>query len=66
VNRELRQLHLGQVPAPAKGTELFEVDAPADARPVGIVTSAVESPKFREVMALGYVKRGVEGRVAPR
>ena len=66
VNRELKQLRLGEIPAPAKGTELFEVDAPADARPVGTVTSAVESPKFGEVVALGYVKRGVEARVAPR
>jgi folate-binding protein YgfZ len=66
VNRELKQLHLGDIPAPTKGTELFEVDAPEDARPVGTVTSAVESPKFGEVVALGYVRRGVEGRLAPR
>ena len=36
------------------------------ARPVGVVTSAVRSPKHGETLALGYVKRGVEGALAPR
>ena len=66
VNRTLRQLRLGDIPAPAKGTELFEEGADPEAPPVGKITSAVESPKFGEVVALGYVKRGVEGPVAPR
>ena len=66
VNRELKQLRLGEIPAPAAGTELFEVGADADAKAVGKITSAVESPKFGEVVALGYVKRGVEGAVEVR
>ena len=66
VNRTLKQIRLGDIPAPAKGAELFEVGADADAKNVGKVTSAVESPKFGEVVALGYVKRGVEGDVEVR
>jgi folate-binding protein YgfZ len=66
VNRTLKRLRLGDIPAPAKGTELFEVGSDEEARAVGKITSAVESPKFGEVVALGYVKRGVEGPVAPR
>lgn len=66
VNRELRQLMLGDIPAPAPGAELFHAGADEDAKAVGRITSAVESPKFGQVVALGYVKRGVEGDVAPR
>ncbi len=66
VNRHLRQLHLGEVTAPAKGAELFEVGADDEAKPVGHVTSAVESPRFGEVVALGYVKRGIEGDIEVR
>jgi folate-binding protein YgfZ len=66
VNRTLRLLHLGDVRPPARGTDLFEVEAPADARPVGVVTSAVRSPKYGETLALAYLKRGVEPPVAPR
>lgn len=60
VNRSLRQLHLGDVPAPKKGAELYEAGAEEDAGSVGWVTSAVESPKFEETVALGYVRREVE------
>ncbi|MEJ2204353.1 MAG: glycine cleavage T C-terminal barrel domain-containing protein [Gemmatimonadota bacterium] len=63
VNRHLRQLHLGDVPTPPRGTELF---VPGEDKPVGVVTSAVESPRFGEVVALGYVRRGVVGEPAPR
>jgi folate-binding protein YgfZ len=66
VNRTLRLLHLGDVEPPPAGTELFEVEAPVDARPAGVVTSAVRSPKYGEALAMAYVKRGVEGPVAPR
>ncbi|NJD18435.1 MAG: aminomethyl transferase family protein, partial [Gemmatimonadetes bacterium] len=55
VNRHLRQLMLGDVPTPKPGTELF---AEGSDKPVGHVTSAVESPKFGQTVALGYVKRG--------
>lgn len=58
VNKHLRQLRLGDVPAPARGTELLAADGSGKA--VGHVTSAVDSPKFGETVALGYVRRGVE------
>ncbi|MDP2954869.1 MAG: glycine cleavage T C-terminal barrel domain-containing protein [Longimicrobiales bacterium] len=60
VNRNLRQLMLGDVPAPHRGAELF---VEGSDRPVGHVTSAVESPRFAQTVALGYVRRGVEGVV---
>lgn len=63
VNRELRQLMLGDVPAPKPGAELF---VEGSDKPVGRVTSAVESPRFAQTVALGYVRRGVEGAVALR
>ena len=63
VNRELRQLMLGDVPAPKAGAELF---VEGSDKPVGRVTSAVESPRFAQTVALGYVKRGVEGVVRVR
>ncbi|MCG6956450.1 MAG: hypothetical protein LJF04_10730 [Gemmatimonadetes bacterium] len=66
VNRSLRLLHLGDLQPPPRGTELFEVEAPAGVRPVGVVTSAVHSPKHGETLALAYLKRGIEGPVAPR
>ena len=58
VNRHLRQLHLGDEPTPAKGTELLSTDGSEKA--VGWITSAVQSPKYGETLALGYVRRGVE------
>lgn len=63
VNRHLRQLMLGDVPTPRPGAEIF-VDG--SDRPVGHVTSAVASPRFAQTVALGYVKRGVEGVVRVR
>jgi folate-binding protein YgfZ len=60
VNRTLRQLMLGDVPTPKPGTELF---VEGSDKPVGRVTSAVQSPRFGQTVALGYVKRGVEGAV---
>lgn len=58
VNRQLRRLELGDVPAPAKGTELLAADGSGKA--VGEVTSAVQSPRFGGVLAFAYVRRGVE------
>tara|TARA_Y100001001_G_C7773667_1_gene226288 strand:- start:188 stop:367 length:180 start_codon:yes stop_codon:yes gene_type:complete len=46
------------MPTPAKGQELFANDGTE--RPVGWITSAVESPRYGEVLALAYVKRGLE------
>jgi folate-binding protein YgfZ len=63
VNRHLRQLMLGDVPVPRPGAELF---VGGDDRPVGHVTSAVRSPRFGQTVALGYVRRGVEGAVTLR
>lgn len=60
VNRHLRQVMLGDVPAPRPGAALF---AEGSDKAVGHVTSAVQSPKFGQTVALGYVKRGVEGPV---
>lgn len=57
VNRHLRRLRLGDVPAPTEGTELF---AEGSDKPVGWITSAVESPEHGGVVALAYVRRGVE------
>jgi aminomethyltransferase len=57
VNRHLRRLLLGDVPAPAAGTELI---APDSGKVVGTVTSAVQSPRLGGVAALAYVRRGVE------
>jgi folate-binding protein YgfZ len=57
VNRHLRQLRLGDVPTPAKGTELLAHDS---SKVVGKITSAVQSPKYGETLALAYVRRGVE------
>ena len=63
VNRGLRQLMLGDVPAPHRGAELY---VEGTEKPVGHVTSAVQSPRFGQTVALGYVKRGVEGTPLPR
>jgi len=57
VNRHLRQLRLGDVPTPAKGTEL---QADGSDKVVGWITSAVQSPKYGETLAIAYVRRGVE------
>ncbi|HET9948198.1 MAG TPA: glycine cleavage T C-terminal barrel domain-containing protein, partial [Longimicrobiales bacterium] len=65
VNRHLRRLELGDVPAPAAGTELLAADG--SGKVVGRVTSAVRSPRFGVAIALAYVARGatevlLEGR----
>jgi tRNA-modifying protein YgfZ len=58
VNRNLRRLVLGDVPVPEAGTELF---APGDdTKSVGWITSAVRSPAEGGVVALAYVRRGVD------
>lgn len=58
VNRHLRRIVLGDVPLPEPGTELF---APGDdAKAVGWITSVVRSPAEGGVVALAYVRRGVE------
>lgn len=58
VNRYLRQLHLGDVPTPPRGTELLAADG--SGKVVGAITSAVQSPERGGVLALAYVRRDVE------
>jgi folate-binding protein YgfZ len=54
VNRELRVLDLGTdlKSLPQKGDKLFQAE-----KEIGYVTSAVNSPKFKTHLALGYVRR---------
>ena len=59
VNRHLRRLELGEGPAPKPGAELHGT-GDAAAKVVGTVTSAVQSPRYGGVIALAYVRRGVE------
>ena len=54
VNKMLRGLQLGDVPAPGADAELFH-----EGRVVGHVTSAVDSPRYGGVIALGYIRREV-------
>ena len=56
VNRILRGLRFGAGAAPESGAQLF---LPNEERAVGHVTSAVRSPRFGEVIGLGYVRREV-------
>ena len=58
VNRKLRRLELGDVPAPPGGTELLAADGSGKA--VGRITSAVASPRHGGALALAYVARGHE------
>jgi folate-binding protein YgfZ len=62
VNRHLRQLMLGEVAPPPPGTELH---VEGGAKPVGSITTAVRSPRFGQTVALGWVRRGVEGTPFP-
>lgn len=57
VNRHLRVLDLGDIPAPARGVELLAADG--SGKSVGHLTSVVQSPRFDGVLAMGYVRRGV-------
>ena len=57
VNRSLKKLRFGDVPTPRRGTELYDEDSE---KAVGFITSAVQSPKFGEVIGLAYVRRGYE------
>ncbi len=54
VNRHLRGLRLGGLPAPAAGTRLFH---PETGKEVGRITSVAFSPLLGETVALGYVRR---------
>ncbi|TVR62597.1 MAG: aminomethyl transferase family protein [Gemmatimonadales bacterium] len=57
VNRHLRGFLLGDAPAPAAGTPLFIEGRSRDA---GEIRSAVESPRFGQGIALGYLRREAE------
>lgn len=54
VNRHLRGLLLGDAPAPALRSPLFN---PATGREAGFVTSVAVSPRLGQTVALGYVRR---------
>ena len=58
VNRHLRQLELGDMPAPARGTELLAADG--SGKVAGTITSAVRSPSRGGVVALAYVISGAD------
>lgn len=58
VNKHLRRLDLGDVPAPAPGTELHAGDG--SGKVVGEIRSVVQSPAAGGVLALAYVRRGVD------
>lgn len=58
VNRHLRVLDLGDVAAPASGAELRAADG--SGKVVGRLTTVVQSPRAKGVLAMGYVRRGVE------
>ncbi len=56
VNWHLRSLRFGEH-SPVQGDELFMA---GEAKVVGRVTSSVQSPRFGQVIGLGYVRREVE------
>ncbi|HLH03544.1 MAG TPA: glycine cleavage T C-terminal barrel domain-containing protein [Bryobacteraceae bacterium] len=60
VHRLLTPLRISGTDVPAPGTRLH-----SDGREVGEITSAVYSPAFAEVVALGYVRREVLDRGVP-
>ena len=57
VNRHLRRLRLGGMAPPPAGTPL---SFPDTGKPAGYVTSSAWSPRFRETVALAYVRREAE------
>lgn len=57
VNKALRRLELGDVPAPPRGTDLLAPDG--SGKVVGDIRSAVQSPRFGGTIALAYIRRGV-------
>jgi len=57
VNKKLRGLLMGDVPIPSCGEELFQEDLE---KSVGWITTAVPSPALGQVVALAYLRRGVD------
>jgi len=57
VNKELRGFLLADASRPPSGQELFRPDKE---KSVGWITSAVASPAFGQMVALGYLQRSVE------
>ena len=56
-NRHLRGILLGDVPPPDPGTPLFRSGHP---RPAGTIRSSVQSERFKQGIALGYLRRELE------
>ena len=59
VNRHLRGLRLGDLTPPSRGAEIFAPEK-RGAAAVGALTSAVRSPRSRETLALGYLRREIQ------
>ncbi len=59
VNKHLRRILLGDVEVPEAGTELFAPPGEPEGEKVGWITSACQSPRFGQTIALGFVKRRV-------
>jgi folate-binding protein YgfZ len=57
VNRHLRGLLLGDVPAPVAGTPLHHAES---GKVIGSTASSAASPRLGQTIALGYVRREVE------
>lgn len=57
VNWLLRQVLLGDVPAPAADTALV---SPGEGKKIGRITSAAWSPRYGQTIGLAYVRREVE------
>jgi tRNA-modifying protein YgfZ len=63
VNWHLRGILLGDVPAPAAGTQLLHPDT---GKVVGRITSACASPLHHQTIALGYARRELQPPVDVR
>jgi tRNA-modifying protein YgfZ len=63
VNWHLRGVLLGDVPAPAQGSEIVHPDT---GKRVGRITSACASPRHDQTIALAYVRRELELPVEAR
>jgi folate-binding protein YgfZ len=58
VNKRLARILLGEAPPPRSGTRLV---SPETGKEVGWITSSCRSPRFDQTIALGFIKRSVEG-----
>lgn len=59
VNRHLRGLRMGDATPPPRGAEIYAPEKRGESS-VGVVTSAVTSPRSGETLALGYLRREIQ------